>query len=201
MKKDKKRKEQPEIRQLTPEELAEEERKYQACKKPVKIGWHIYGFAALAYILNGIFTQSAVAQIPQQQPLSYQLNEYKHEAAYTDFIAEAQKDALKRLENGEITIEEYEYVIETISSDKKFEEFLRTLKDNEYVQEKIAEYDEYTKQVNNIGKKYRALSLTSLGSLVVGTIILGKYRFREMDIEEARKKRNEALNNNNNQMQ
>ena len=46
--------------------------------------------------------------------------------------------------------------------------------------------------MNSIGQKYSVLSITSLSSLLVATLILGKYRFREMDIEEARKKRAEA---------
>ena len=47
--------------------------------------------------------------------------------------------------------------------------------------------------MDSIGKKYSALTITSLGSLMVATLILAKYRTREMEIEENRKKREEAL--------
>ena len=182
------------IRQLTPEELAEEEKKYQACKKPVQIGWAIYAFAATLYLCTGLFTKMAVDKIPQKAPIADALSEYKQSAEYNDFITETQKTALDKLTSGEITIDEYNYIIETTKDDKTFEEFLRTLENDKRVQRTISEYDSYEDAMNSIGQKYSALSITALSSLMVATLILAKYRFREMDIEEARKKRAELDN-------
>jgi hypothetical protein len=66
---------------------------------------------------------------------------------------------------------------------------LRTLENDKEVQKVIQDYDAYADKMNKIGKAYSGISITSLSSLLVATIILAKYRFREMDIEEARKKR------------
>ena len=93
--------------------------------------------------------------------------------------------------SGEITVDEYQYIMDTTSDEKNFEKFLRNLEDDEYVQKVIADYDEYAEQMNSIGMKYSVLSATSLSSLLVATLILAKYRFREMDIEDVRKKREE----------
>lgn len=180
------------IRQLTPEELAEEERKYQACKKPVKIGWMIYVFAATLYICTGLFAQRAVDRVPKKPEIVDALHDYKETEKYNDFLAETQRAALDRLTAGEITVEEYQYIIETTKDDKNFEKFLRTLEDDKKVQQVIKEYDDYADAMNSIGQKYSALTITSLSSLLVATLVLAKYRFREMDIEEARKKRAEA---------
>ena len=133
-------------------------------------------------------------KIPQKDPLSKTLKEYKNSQQYTDYISAIQNEALNQLTNGEITIDEYKYIIETCSSDKKFEEFLRTIENDEYVQAVIKDYDENQEQINTIGKKYSALTITALSSLMVSTLILAKYRFKEMDIEDARKKREEAQN-------
>ena len=177
---------------LSAQELIEEEKKYQACKKPVKIGWTIYAFAATLYLCSGFFASRAAARIPEKKPITESLSGYRESDEYNDFIRETQMTALDKLTNGEITLDEYEYIIETTKDDKKFEEFLRSLEDNKYVQKTIEEYDDYKDAMNSIGQKYSALSITALSSLLVATLILGKYRFREMDIEEARKKRAEA---------
>lgn len=182
------------IRKLTPEELAEEEKRYQACKKPVKVGWAIYAFAATLYLCTGLFTKMAVDKIPQKAPIADTLGEYKQSAEYNDFITETQKTALDKLTAGEITIDEYNYILETTKNDKTFEEFLRTLENDKHVQRTISEYDNYEDAMNSIGQKYSALSITALSSLMVATLILAKYRFREMDIEEKRQKRAELEN-------
>ena len=192
MKKNKKEKKEPEVRPLTPEELEAEEKRYQACKKPVQVGWAIYAFAATLYLCSGFFASRAAARIPEKKPITESLSGYRESEEYNDFIRETQMTALDKLTNGEITLDEYEYIIETTKDDKKFEEFLRSLEDNKYVQKTIEEYDDYKDAMNSIGQKYSALSITALSSLLVATLILGKYRFREMDIEEARKKRAEA---------
>lgn len=188
----KKEKKEPEIRMLNAQELCEEEKKYQACKKPIKVGWAIYAFAATLYLCNGLFTSLAVKQIPEKKPIAESLAEYRESDEYNIFLTEIQKDAIDKLVNGEITVEEYNNIIETTSSDKKFEEFLRSLEGDKHVQSVIAEYDDYKDAMNSIGQKNAILSITSLSSLLVATLILAKYRFREMDIEEARKKRDEA---------
>ena len=173
----------------TAEEYAEEERLYNACKKPVKIGWMIYGLAATMYLSTGIFAKNAVDKIPQKPPIEETLSSYTEQ--YNDFIIETQKEALDRFTNGDISADEYQYIIDQTSDEKNFEQFLRNLEEDEYVQKVIADYDKYAEQMNSIGKKYSALSITSLSSLLVATLILAKYRFREMDIEEVRKKRAE----------
>jgi hypothetical protein len=192
MRKNKKEKKEPEIRQLTREELEQEEKQYQACKRPIQIGWGIYAFAATLYLCAGLFTRMAVDKIPEKAPIVETLSGYRETQEYNDFISEIQKTATDRLVAGEISLEEFDFIIEKTSSDEKFEEFLRGLEDNKYVQKTIEEYDDYKDAMNSIGQKYSALSITALSSLLVATLILAKYRFREMDIEEARKKRDEA---------
>ena len=192
MKKKRGKKEEPKVRQLTAEELAEEEKKYQACKKPIRIAWGLYGLAAALYVTTGLVTQLAVDAIPQKLPPAQSLKDYKNTQEYNDFVTQAQKEAFKRFEAGEITFEDYEYVAKTVSSDEKFEEFLRDIENDPYIQKTLAEYDEYVKQINSVGKKYSALSIVSLSSILVSTLILAKYRNQEMAIEEDRKKRDEA---------
>lgn len=193
MKKNKKEKKEPEIRQLSREELEEEEKRYQACKKPVQIGWGIYVFAATLYICTGLFTQAAVDEIPEKKPIVETLESYRQTQEYNDFISEIQKDATDKLVAGEISPEEYKYIIENTSSDEKFEEFLRSIENDKNVKKVIEEYDDYKSIMDSIGRKYSALNITSLGSLMVATLILAKYRTREMEIEENRKKREDAL--------
>lgn len=188
----KNKKEEPKVHELTPEELAEEERKYQACKKPVKIGWSIFIIAAAIYLFNSLYAMNAMNHIPIKRPLAEELSSYKDSQAYNDYITEIQKEALDMFTRNEITIDEYEYIIKTTKDNKTFEEFLRTLEDDKHVQETIAKYDEYADDINRIGKTYSGLSITSLSSILVASLILGKYRFREMDIEEKRKQRAEA---------
>ena len=201
MKKNKKNKKQiEEVRQLTPDELAEEEKKYNACKKPIQIGWAIYAFAASLYIINGFMAHSTAANITKKPTITEELNKYKYSEEYTDFITEAQKETLRQLEQGEITVDEFNHIMETISSEEKFEEFLRGLEHDKEAQAVIKEYDEYSKQLDTLGKKYAGVSITALSSLMVSSVILAKYRFREMDIEEARRKRAEALNLNEKEM-
>ena len=190
--KNKKKNKEPEVRMLNAQELMEEEKKYQACKKPIQIGWAIYAFAATLYLCTGLFTSAAVKNIPEKKPITESLAEYRECEEYNVFLAEVQRDATDKLIAGEITADEYQHIIETTSSDKKFEEFLRSLEDDKRVQSVISEYDDYKDAMNSIGQKHSILSLTSLSSLLVATLILAKYRFREMDIEEARKKRDEA---------
>ena len=192
MKRNRKEKKEPEVRALTPEELIEEEKRYQACKKPVQIGWAIYAFAATLYLCSGLFASAAAKKIPEKKPIVESLAEYRSCDEYIEFVNETQRIALDKLINGEITAEEYQHIIDTTNDDKKFEEFLRSLENNKYVQKTIEEYDDYKDAMNSIGQKYSALSITGLSSLLVATLILAKYRFREMDIEEARKKRAEA---------
>ncbi len=191
MKKNKQK--ETEVRELSPEELAEEERLYQACKKPISIAWAIYAFAATLYLATGIFAKSAVDKIPQKPEITDSLSHYKHSEQYNDYVTAAQNEALSQFLNGEISYEEYQTVIDTISNEKTFEEFLRSLENDKFVQKTIAEYDKYADQVNDISKKYSVLTITALSSLLVSTIILAKYRFREMDIEEKRKKRADAI--------
>ena len=174
------------VRELTEEELAFEEKRYNACKRPVRIGYSIYALAVAIWITNGLFAQSTVADIPKEKPLAEKLSYYKTSEKYTDFIAEAQRDAIKRLERGEISLDEYDYVMETLSSDAKFEEFLRSIDDLPDVKNAIQKYDRYNDTMRTLSRKYAGINLTSLGTLIVGTLILAKYRFREMDIEEAR---------------
>lgn len=179
----------PKVVYENPEDYAEEQRLYDECKKPVKIGWMIYGLAATMYLTTGLAASNAVAKIPEKPPIEESLSGYTEE--YNDFVAETQREALDRMTNGEITAEEYQYIINTTSDEKSFERFLRGLEDDEYVQNVIAEYDKYAEQMNSIGMKYSALSITSLSSLLIATLILAKYRFREMEIEDVRKKRDE----------
>ena len=193
MKKDKRKKEDK-VRPLTPEELAAEEKRYQACKKPIKIGWGIYAFAATLYLCSGIFANMAVNKIPEKPEPADALSEYRETDEYNQFVKETQNEALNKLMSGEISVEEYDEVIKTVSDDKNFEKFLRTLENDKEVQKVIKDYDAYADQMNKIGKTYSGIQITSLSSLLIATIILGKYRFREMDIEEARKKREEAQN-------
>lgn len=187
----KNKKEEEKIRPLTPEELEQEEKLYQACKTPVKIGWGIYAFAATLYICSGLFAKAAVDKIPVKPEPVDALAEYRESDEYNEFIRQTQYEALDKLTAGEISIEEYNDVVETLSSDKKFEGFLRTLEDDKEVQKVISDYDKYAEQMNVLGKKYSGCQITSLSSLLIATIILAKYRFREMDIEEKRKKRAE----------
>lgn len=186
-------KKEPEIRQLTPEELAEEERIYQACKKPVKIGWGIFTAATTIYICAGLFTRINLSTIPQVAPPTDTLSEYRETDEYNEFVREAQNEALRLLTNGEITKEEYDQVVSTVSDDKKFEEFLRTLENDERVQKVLENYDKNQEQLRELGRKYSATSIAGLSGLLVASLILGKYRFKEMEIEEAREKRAKAL--------
>lgn len=193
MRKNKKEKKEPEIRQLTREELEAEERQYQACKKPIQIGWGIYAFAATLYLCAGLFTRMAVDKIPEKAPIVETLSGYRQTQEYNDFISEIQKTAADKLVNGEITLEEFDFIIEKTASDEKFEEFLRSIEDDERVKSVIAEYDDYKSALNSIGQKYSAFSIAGLSSLMVATLVLAKYRGREMQIEEDREKRKEAL--------
>ena len=190
MKKDKKQ--EPQIRELTPEELAEEERKYQACKKPVKLGWTIYAIAAAIYLFNMLTAKYSMDQIPIKQPLADELASYKDTEIYRDYITEIQRDATDKLTRGEISIDEYQYIIDTTKNNKTFEEFLRSLEDDKHVQQIIAKHDEYADEIDRIGKTYSGLSIASLSSVLIATLILAKYRNREMDIEDKRQKRAEA---------
>ena len=178
---------------VTIEDLAKERRICAECQKPIKLGWAIYGFATLLYILNGIVTNFAVMNIPQELPITDTLKDYKQTEEYTDYIAETQRQATDKLTNGEISIDEYNYIIETLSSNEKFEEFLRLLEDDDVVKQTIAEYDTYAKKMDTAGKVYAGTSIASLSSLLIATLILAKYRFREMDIEDNRKKRAKEL--------
>ena len=187
----KKENKQDEIHPLTSEEIVKEELLYQSCKKPISIAWKIFAISATIYLSSAIFAKSAIDKIPIQKPIVESLDSYKQSEQYQDYITTAQKEALSQFTAGEISYDDYEYVIKTLSNDKKFEEFLRSLEDDKFVQQTIAKYDKYEDQINEIGKKYSALTITALSSLLVSTIILAKYRFREMEIEENRKKREE----------
>ena len=105
MKKNKKEKKEPEVRPLTPEELEAEEKRYQACKKPVQVGWAIYAFAATLYLCSGFFASRAAARIPEKKPITESLSGYRESEEYNDFIRETQMTALDKLTNGEITLE------------------------------------------------------------------------------------------------
>ncbi|MBQ4542341.1 MAG: hypothetical protein IJA23_05795 [Clostridia bacterium] len=188
----KNKKQEPIKTELTPEELIAEENKYQACKKPIKLGWTIYAIAAAIYLFNGLFAQYQMNQIPIKKPLTDELSGYKDTQAYNDYITEIQKDAISKLTRGEISIDEYNYIIETTKNNKTFEEFLRSLEDDKQVQQIIAKHDEYADEIDRIGKTYSGLSIASLSSVLVASLILAKYRFREMDIEDKRKQRAEA---------
>lgn len=188
----KNKKQEPIKTELTPEELIAEENKYQACKKPIKLGWTIYAIAAAIYLFNGLFAQYQMNQIPIKKPLTDELSGYKDTQAYNDYITEIQKDAISKLTRGEISIDEYNYIIETTKNNKTFEEFLRSLEDDKQVQQIIAKHDEYADEIDRIGKTYSGLSIASLSSVLVASLILAKYRFREMDIEDKRKQRVEA---------
>lgn len=188
----KNKKQEPIKTELTPEELIAEENKYQACKKPIKVAWTIYAIAAAIYLFNGLFAQYQMNQIPIKKPLTDELSGYKDTQAYNDYITEIQKDAISKLTRGEISIDEYNYIIETTKNNKTFEEFLRSLEDDKHVQQIIAKHDEYADEIDRIGKTYSGLSIASLSSVLVASLILAKYRFREMDIEDKRKQRAEA---------
>ena len=188
----KNKKQEPEKIELTPEELIEEERIYQACKKPIKVGWAIYAIAAAIYLFNGLFAKYQMDKIPIKKPLTDELSGYKDSQSYNDYVTEIQKDAVDKLTRGEISIDEYNFIIETTKDNKTFEEFLRSLEDDKHVQQIIAKHDEYADEIDRIGKTYSGLSIASLSSILVASLILGKYRFREMDIEEKRQKRVEA---------
>ena len=185
----KKKTKDAEIRRLTPVELVEEERVYQACKKPIKIAWGIYTAAAALYLFSGLFTQRALMDIPKLNPPAETLSGYRDTDEYNEFIRDTQHEAIRQLTQGEITKEEYDYITSTISSDEKFEEFLRTLKEDKKVQQVLSNYDENQEQLDILGKKYAATSITGLSGVMVATLILGKYRFKEMEIEENREKR------------
>lgn len=195
----KKQKKENEIRPLTGDELLREELAYLDCKKPIKIGWAIFGVGAIAHFLTGLITGAVISDIPKQAPITDTLNSYRYEEKYNDYVTEIQKDAQNRLIEGEITMDEYNHIIDTVSSDKNFEEFLRSLKDDEHAKQIIAEYDEYAKQMNKIGNVYSTATISSLSAILISTLILAKYRFREMDIEEKRKKRKEYFENAENQ--
>ncbi len=182
------------VRLITMKELADERKVEVECQKPIKLGWAIYGAAAILYLLNGLFTQIAVNMIPQEAPITDQLSDYKYSAEYNDFVAETQKDAVDKLTKGEISIDEYNYLTETISSNEKFEEFLRSIENDKNVQNVIINYDNYQKQIQDLGKMYSGISITALSSTLIATLILAKYRFREMDIEDKRKKRAKDFN-------
>ena len=188
----KNKKQEPEKIELTPEKLIEEERIYQACKKPIKVGWAIYAIAAAIYLFNGLFAKYQMDKIPIKKSLTDELSGYKDSQAYNDYVTEIQKDAVDKLTRGEISIDEYNFIIETTKDNKTFEEFLRSLEDDKHVQQIIAKHDEYADEIDRIGKTYSGLSIASLSSILVASLILGKYRFREMDIEEKRQKRVEA---------
>ena len=148
MKKNKKiKKKEQKIRPLTEAELLEEEKRYQACKKPIRIGWAIYTFSATLYLVGGLAANSAAKQIPQKTPIVESLNEYRYSEEYSDFITDAQKHTIDSLQKGEITVDEYEHIMSTLSSDEKFEEFLRSLENDKRVQRIISEYDENAKQL------------------------------------------------------
>ena len=189
-----KNKKEQEIRQLTPEELAEEERRYQACKKPIKVGWHLFACATILYVLNAFFAKNAMDNIGYKKPIVEQLDGYRESDEYNNYIADIQRNALDKLTNGEITVDEYQYIIDTSSNDEKFEEFLRSLEDDPQVQKVVENYDKYYEHAVTINRRYSMISVVSLSTLLVSNLILAKYRFREDDIEDARKKRAEALN-------
>ena len=102
----KKKKKEEEIRPLTPEELEQEEKMYQACKKPVQIGWAIYAFAATLYLCSGIFAKAAVDKIPQKPEPADALSEYRESDEYNQFIRETQNEALDKMMAGEISYED-----------------------------------------------------------------------------------------------
>lgn len=193
MKKNKKVSQEPEIRQLSREELEAEEKRYQDCKMPIQIGWGIYAFAATLYLCAGLFAHNAVEKIPEKAPIVETLSSYRETQEYNDFISEIQKTATDKLVAGEISVEEFEFIVEKTSSDEKFEEFLRSIEDDPRVKRAIEEYDDYKDAMKSIGQKYSVLSIAGLSSLMVATLVLAKYRTREMEIEENRKKRAEAL--------
>lgn len=193
----KKKKKQEEIKAsvhpITIADLAEERKQEVKCQNPIKLGWTIYAVAAILYILNGLTANLVVDLIPEKAPIVNTLNNYKQTEEYNDYIAETQKQATNKLTNGEITVEEYNFIIETLSSDEKFEEFLRLIDGDEFVKQTITDYDEYKNKMNTVGKAYAGVSIASLSSVLIATLILAKYRMKEMDIEEKRKKRAKEL--------
>ena len=193
----KKKKKQEEIKAsvhpITIADLAEERKQEVKCQNPIKLGWTIYALAAILYILNGLTANLVVDLIPEKAPIVSTLNNYKQTEEYNDYIAETQKQATDKLTNGEITVEEYNFIIETLSSDEKFEEFLRLIDGDEFVKQTITDYDEYKNKMNTVGKAYAGVSIASLSSVLIATLILAKYRMKEMDIEEKRKKRAKEL--------
>lgn len=193
----KKKKKQEEIKAsvhpITIADLAEERKQEVKCQNPIKLGWTIYAVAAILYILNGLTANLVVDLIPEKAPIVSTLNNYKQTEEYNDYIAETQKQATNKLTNGEITVEEYNFIIETLSSDEKFEEFLRLIDGDEFVKQTITDYDEYKNKMNTVGKAYAGVSIASLSSVLIATLILAKYRMKEMDIEEKRKKRAKEL--------
>ena len=49
--KDKQKVEEPKVHPITMKELAEEQQIIAKCQKPIKLGWILYGIAAIIYIL------------------------------------------------------------------------------------------------------------------------------------------------------
>lgn len=191
--KKKKTTKEPEVRKLTIQEYMEEEKVYQSCKKPIKIAWGIYAVAATLYLFGGLFAQREALNIPKLTPPAEAFSGYKESDEYGEFIREAQYEAMRQLQEGEITKEEYSHIVSTISSDEKFEEFLRDLKEDKRVQQALDDYDKTQEQLEVLGKKYAGTSIAGLSGIMVATLILAKYRTKEMDIEENRKKREEIF--------
>ncbi len=187
-----KKKKQDETRELTKEELLVEEQKYLSSKKWITRGWHLFACASILYFLNGMIGRSAIMNLPQEKPIIEQLDDYRDTEKFNDYMTAVQNEATDRLMRGEITVEEYNYVVETVSSDENFEKFLRSLEDDERVQKVVQNYDKFKQEYVALSRKHSGVSIVALSSLLVSTLILGKHRFREESIEEARKKRAEA---------
>lgn len=192
-------KKKDEVRQLTEAELLEEEKKYQACKKPIRIAWHLFACATILYVFNMIFAKGAYESVPQKKPITEQLDRYREHEAYNDYLTSIQKDATDKLTRGELTVDEYKHILETVKNDENFENFLRGLEDDGTVQKVVEEYDKYEKELATINKRYSAIAIVALSANLVSSLILAKYRLREDSIEEARKKRAEAMESGSNE--
>ena len=182
------------------EQWVKEENDYRNCKKPVSIGWTIFGLGALSHFLCSLIGYSVMSDIPEMPHFTDTLESYKYTEEYNDYVTETQKEAVRMLTEGEITFDEYTHIVNTVSSDENFAEFLRSLKDDKHAMQIIAEYDEYAKQVNDLGKTFAGVTIAGLSGMLIGTLILAKYRMREMEIEEVRKKREEVAGEQEKQM-
>ena len=188
----KNKRKQEEIRQLTPEEFAEEERKLQRYRKIIKVLWMEYGISAIMYISNGLIASTVTEDMQKPEPITTRLSHYRNSVEYNDYISYIQREIVAGYENGEIDIDEFDRLMSITKDEEHFEQFLRSL-DDRYVQRIITETDNLEKDWQRVGQTYAGLNIASLTTLMGATIPMAVFREKEDGIEEARKKRAEKL--------